>query len=535
MKFTNYLLPALALGAAAILFAPAEHLLGYVAHHGEELSAENQRDIRVHNNFSDYASNNNTTIHSNWPGADGAELAIWKAAAEWSSEVVGNGTGDPLQTVGGSNANFDICWAGNASDIGSTNENIFSATTGCSSGVLAFCEIPIANGWRIRFCDDSWNWQDGPGNDGSWDIQGIATHEYGHALGLGHSSDGNATMYPYASSPGTSNRSTGNDDRAGLQFLYGVKAASKPRITGVTVVGSTLTISGSNFSAADNEVWFTNYLTTDPGEDPRLRIFGVSSTGGGSQIVMTVPRGAAPGNVLVKQDATGHSTLSNAWPLDIVGTPPDPVPSFTANPTSGIVPILVSFTDQSTGTGLTQWAWDFGDGGTSNTRHPSHQYDTPGTYDVTLTVTGTYGPQTLVKSDYILAEPPLPVASATPRNGAGMNPNIFTSTSLPVLGSSWGSQVHGSAIGATGFVFVFIYAGGMPGTPTTYGELMLDPASAWLFTSLGGIIGTGYSYHFVQVPNDPAFYGAEAAAQAYINNVAPSGQLTNAIDLVIGF
>ena len=535
MKITSYILPSLALGAAAILLAPSQEVMGWVAGHGEELAAETQRDVRVYNNFSDSASNNNQASHSNWPGWDGAELAIWKAAAEWASEPFGNGTGDPLQTVGSGNANFDICWAGSASGPGNSNQNILSAVSSCNSGVLAYCEIPIANGWRIRFCDDSWTWQDGPGNDGGWDIQGIGCHEYGHALGLGHSADGAATMYPYASSPATSERSIENDDRGGLHFLYGAKSASKPRITGVSVAGSTLTIAGSNFSATDNQVWFTNFLVSDPNADPQVRVFGVSSTGGGTQIVLNIPRGTSPGNVMVKQDATGHSTLSNAYPLDIPGTLPDPVPEFTGTPTTGVAPLPVSFTDQSTGTGLSSWSWDFGDGGTSNARHPSYLYVDAGTYDVSLTVTGSYGPATKIKSEFIIAEPPIPVASATPRNGSGVNPNIFTATNLPVLGTNWTSQIQGSAVGVNGIAFVFIYAGALPGTLTGFGELLIDPSSGWLFTSLGVVVGSGYSYHAVPVPNDPAFYGAEATAQGYLNEMGPSGHVTNALDLVLGF
>jgi hypothetical protein len=41
-----------------------------------------------------------------------------------------------------------------------------------------------------------------------------------------------------------------------------------------------------------------------------------------------------------------------------------PVANFSGSPTSGVKPLSVSFTDQSTGS-ITSWAWTFGDGGTS--------------------------------------------------------------------------------------------------------------------------------------------------------------------------
>jgi PKD repeat protein len=48
----------------------------------------------------------------------------------------------------------------------------------------------------------------------------------------------------------------------------------------------------------------------------------------------------------------------------------------------------VTFTDQSTGD-LVKWAWDFGDGGTSEEQNPVHQYAAGGVFDVSLTVTDT--------------------------------------------------------------------------------------------------------------------------------------------------
>jgi PKD repeat protein len=60
-----------------------------------------------------------------------------------------------------------------------------------------------------------------------------------------------------------------------------------------------------------------------------------------------------------------------------------PIASFTANPTSGGVPLNVNFTDTSSGS-PTSWAWTFGDGGTSTAQNPSYAYAVAGTYTVTL-------------------------------------------------------------------------------------------------------------------------------------------------------
>ena len=73
---------------------------------------------------------------------------------------------------------------------------------------------------------------------------------------------------------------------------------------------------------------------------------------------------------------------------------------FTADLTSGPVPLTVNFTDQSTGD-ITSWSWDFGDGATSTEQNPSHTYTDAGTYTVSLAVTGPCGSDTEVKVNFI--------------------------------------------------------------------------------------------------------------------------------------
>jgi Matrixin len=63
----------------------------------------------------------------------------------------------------------------------------FAGTTGCSSGFF---------------------------------VEDIAAHEFGHALGLGHSTVPTATMYPSVSSCNTGNRTLDGDDISGVRSLY---------------------------------------------------------------------------------------------------------------------------------------------------------------------------------------------------------------------------------------------------------------------------------------------------------------------------
>ena len=57
---------------------------------------------------------------------------------------------------------------------------------------------------------------------------------------------------------------------------------------------------------------------------------------------------------------------------------------------------VVSFCDRSYGE-ITSWKWDFGDGQTSTSRHPTHHYDKPGEFIVTLHVEGPEGKAHLAK------------------------------------------------------------------------------------------------------------------------------------------
>ena len=82
------------------------------------------------------------------------------------------------------------------------------------------------------FNDVGFCWND-TGNDNCVDTQSIATHEEGHFLGLGHSSERSATMTPYYV-VGSSMRTIEDDDIQGVCELYpigGTTAASAASTT----------------------------------------------------------------------------------------------------------------------------------------------------------------------------------------------------------------------------------------------------------------------------------------------------------------
>ncbi|HWQ44882.1 MAG TPA: PGF-pre-PGF domain-containing protein, partial [Methanosarcina barkeri] len=79
-----------------------------------------------------------------------------------------------------------------------------------------------------------------------------------------------------------------------------------------------------------------------------------------------------------------------------------PVAEFTANVTSGTVPLVVRFNDISTGGVATSWLWDFGDGiDSKHATNATHTFTKPGIYNVTLTVANEAGNNTVTKPNYI--------------------------------------------------------------------------------------------------------------------------------------
>ena len=91
-----------------------------------------------------------------------------------------------------------------------------------------------------------------------------------------------------------------------------------------------------------------------------------------------------------------------------VTSPTPPAADFTANKTSGSVPLTIQFTDTSTGDNINSWSWTFGDTGTSTARNPSYVYNSQGVYTVALTASSAYGTDTETKTNYITVNPAQP-------------------------------------------------------------------------------------------------------------------------------
>jgi PKD repeat protein len=159
----------------------------------------------------------------------------------------------------------------------------------------------------------------------------------------------------------------------------------------------TFTISRTGSTAASLTVHFSLGGSADNGIDYQSLPTSV-----------TIPAGAASANLSVRPmddtEVEGDETVVLSVSADspyMVGSPQSatvtlhdndepPTADFTASTLLGIVPLVVTFTDRSTGNPVS-WDWNFGDGSRSSAQNPTHIYVVTSTYTVTLTVRNSAG------------------------------------------------------------------------------------------------------------------------------------------------
>ena len=129
-----------------------------------------------------------------------------------------------------SNANFRFSFGGNSTQSTITTDGInlvvFRDASSSPAGVIATTYwwsngSGIINDADIVFWDAAFHFYAGTsGCSGGFYIEDVAAHEFGHALGLGHTNVNGATMYSSISTCSSGARSLDADDIAGVVSLY---------------------------------------------------------------------------------------------------------------------------------------------------------------------------------------------------------------------------------------------------------------------------------------------------------------------------
>jgi hypothetical protein len=142
------------------------------------------------------------------------------------------------------NASFHFQYAGTSTVTTNTNDGVNVVMfRNASSGSAIATTYWWSSGSRIIdadivFWDGGFRFFTGStGCSNGFYIEDIAAHEFGHALGLGHSTVTGATMYPSVSTCATGNRTLDADDIAGVVALYPPGSISVPTApTGFRIV-----------------------------------------------------------------------------------------------------------------------------------------------------------------------------------------------------------------------------------------------------------------------------------------------------------
>src|SRR5580698_2636639 len=108
-----------------------------------------------------------------------------------------------------------------------------------------------------------------------------------------------------------------------------------------------------------------------------------------------------------------------------------PTAAFTADRMTGCSPLVVHFSNQTTGaSAAATYHWDLGNGNLVVADNPQAIYTTPGSYTVTLTVMA--GGQTSTTTGTVTVDQPPTVSFITnTTKGCAPTPMAFTSTSVP--------------------------------------------------------------------------------------------------------
>ncbi|MEM7202428.1 MAG: hypothetical protein AAF628_19305 [Planctomycetota bacterium] len=124
-------------------------------------------------------------------------------------------------------------------------------------------------------------------------------------------------------------------------------------------------------------------------------------------------------------------------------------------------------------------------------------------------------------------------ATATTRNGSGINPVVFTTNEVPVLGTTWNAHIDASAYPLAVSVLALSHAQPSSGIVIAGGELLIDifSASSPFVFAISGPSSTGAVE--LAVPADPSLLGLKAPTQGIV--LGGGYVLTNALDLVLGY
>ena len=131
-------------------------------------------------------------------------------------------------------------------------------------------------------------------------------------------------------------------------------------------------------------------------------------------------------NITIKSSTICYTCTDNGAYMGDVDCVPcsGVIAGFTSNVTCGNTPFSVQYSDISTGTNITSWYWDFGDGINTTAKNPIINYTIAGFYGVDHSATNSMGTNWSNISGYMAARVPGDVC-AVPSGGLQYDTNNY--------------------------------------------------------------------------------------------------------------
>ena len=178
---------------------------------------------------------------------------------------------------------------------------------------------------------------------------------------------------------------------------------------------------------------------------------------------------------------------------------PPPYPLFTANTVCPYQPMLFNDSSYSLNGNIVSWEWNFGDGSIINTsQNPSHIYNLPGGYYVSLTVADNFGCSSVTGHQVNTIASPV-AAFSVPEGCPGVPLNFLNNSSSTTANALWNfgdgtSTVNGNSVThafATGGNYnVTLYVTSSAGcSDTIVHPIFLKQSPQANFTATGNCVG----------------------------------------------
>ncbi|MGZ4042940.1 MAG: T9SS type B sorting domain-containing protein [Bacteroidia bacterium] len=262
-----------------------------------------------------------------------------------------------------------------------------------------------------------------------------------------------ASITPAGSTTICSGSSVILNGSGGSSYLWQPSGSTGNSISATTAGTYTLTASnncGSNATTINISVINAPVASITPGGSTTICAgdnITLSANGGGTYLWST---GSTANSITVSNQGTYWVIAGNTCGTDSATTNVaiDSVTAlFTSTVTSGVFPLPVNFTNNSSSNAVTYF-WSFGDGNSSSVYSPANTFQNPGTYPVTLTVTNSNGCSDTYTMQIIVLENPstLIIPNVFSPNADGNN-DVFVVTASGikqfecVIFDRWGLKI----------------------------------------------------------------------------------------------